>query len=483
MMLLRTSTCVLLAGAVKTGRNMPTVVSHGLIGLAGAYLRMRVRSLSMLLLNPLALVLLASLACAYVWGLVVEGSNLRTQSMPGSWTEIAAFTYGILLIVVSLTAQRGSPLRLHLADVSWALQSPEGPRVSALLHGAMSAVLALIGSSSASAIALAMRGENPIYGVVSGVSIASLMLLLRGVSLSSHLIGLVAPRLVRTLLPFVLIAAAVLFWAASLGSRLLGIGAVTADGRGPLAAFRDPIDGILTPERGLSPYCVVIVVISILALGMVTANAQRLVEPAVHESIIAQQLSQALAGNNAMRAMQSRGFKTGIASWKRWPNSPVGALLVSHLAQTRRRFWPCVRSAFAFLLLVALSAILRDIIPMPTGILLVLLLLTVTSPSQPTATDLEHQHLLLSDVSLSRAGFLGIGLNGALEFLIALPAVLHTAFGRSFRPRRARRRLRCNSSISHVFRHHCCDWLYLRRHRPRCLLRVESQGLGSLNRI
>jgi len=61
---------------------------------------------------------------------------------------------------------------------------------------------------------------------------------------------------------------------------------------------------------------------------------------------------------------------------------------------------------------------------MPTGILLVLLLLTVASPSQPTATDLEHQHLLLSGVSLSRAGFLGIGLNGALEFLITLPAVL-----------------------------------------------------------
>src|SRR6218665_1527893 len=234
MMLLRTSTCVLLAGAVKTGRNMPTVVSHGLIGLAGAYLRMRVRSLSMLLLNPLALVLLASLACSYFLVLFVEGSNLRTQSMPGSWTEIAAFTYGILLIVVALTAQRGSPLRLHLADVSWALQSPEGPRVSALLHGAMSAVLALIGSSSASAIALTMRGENPIYGVVSGVSIASLMLLLRGVSLSLHLIGLVAPRLVRMLLPFVLIAAAVLILGGI--TREPTPGYRRCDGRRPWAA-------------------------------------------------------------------------------------------------------------------------------------------------------------------------------------------------------------------------------------------------------
>src|SRR6218665_209763 len=62
-------------------------------------------------------------------------------------------------------------------------------------------------------------------------------------------------------------------------------------------------------------------------------------------------------------------------------------------------------------------------------------------------------------------------------------AVCNTAFGRSFCPRRVRRCLRCNSSISHIFRHYCCDWLYLRRYRPGCLLRVWSQRLGSVNRI
>ena len=407
---------------MKTNRHQSALIRNALIGIVAAHLRMRVRSTCLLLLNPLALVLLVSLWAGYIFVLLAGGSPSQISFMPGELLEGVSFLYGILLLTVALTAQRGSPLRLKPADIAWGLQSQEGPRVIVLFHGVSGAFLALAGSTSASAIALSLRGENPLYGLVSGASMAIIVMLLRSVSLLSHLIGLTAPPLLRRCL-LLAIAGLAIIWTAIYFSRRLGIEALSLY-RGPLEVILGLFEGVLTPELGLKFYSGGLAAVSAFALVLVTLHAQQLVEPAVHEGILAEQISTVLSGAKGTQEMQSRGYKRGIVSWLRWPNSPVAALLVSHLAQTRRRVRSYVSSLASYLLIVGLFVLSRDFIPLPVGILVVVLSLSVSSPSQPLAADLEHQHLLLSGTSVSRAGFLSIGLDGILSFMVVIPAAL-----------------------------------------------------------
>jgi hypothetical protein len=393
----------------------------GALALSRAYLRIRIRSTTALVTNPLAIVALVIAAPSGVWLLVQSGAGGSPTEAPP--TRIAGFVLGLSLILVSLTAQRGSPLRLQPADVSWVLQSPSGPRIVVVVHAVGTAAIAFVSTSAASATALLLREEPVAWGVLSGCAMTAVLLLIRATSLTSHLLGRIArPERRRIGLTCVLAAGAV--WIA-LGVQSLLVGEDSI-GSAAMSAAGLLFEVILAPEAsGLAHVSATIgvLLLSSIAVGLLVRRAGIFVEPAVEESILANQLTRVLSGESN-RTLAGRGYAVGRPSWTRWPDSAVGAVLASHLAQTRRRRWQEPRTALALLAVAVLSSLLRDSVPMPLGGLLLVLILALPGPSQATAQDLDHQHLPLADVSIARAGFAGVGLHALISSAVSLPAVV-----------------------------------------------------------
>lgn len=398
-------------------------VCRGLVGLTVAGARMKLRAASLLLLNPLAAVLLAMCAVAYIWVLVSEGGRLQGESLGGSWLRGAAFGFGLLLFLVIWTAQRGSPVRLQPGDVSWVLQSNQGPRVSLIFQAISGSLTAFVASSGASAVALALRGESPVFGLVSGFAIASLILLLRSVSLVAHVVGLVLPRALSGLVwSAVIVLSFVWVWLFIGHSFGAFYGWAAPDNA--FDWFSGTIEAVIAPELGLPIASVVAMLAASGGVVIAAVYAQRFVEPAVHESILANQLSKVLSGGKTIGALQGRGFQTGLRSWQNWPQSPIAALLVSHFAQARRRKWQHVGSAVTFVALATMPIFFRNVLPVSVGVVAILLLSSLSAASQTFTADITHQHLVLSGVSMIKAGFAAIMLSGLISFVSLLPAVL-----------------------------------------------------------
>lgn len=386
-----------------------------------AYVRIRIREFRILLFNPLALVFTVVAASGYIWVLVTQGDHLANDPS-ASQPYIAGFCFGLCLIVVSLTAQRGSPLRLQPGDVSWALQSRQGPRSVLLVHGIGASLVAFVGATVTAGIALALRGEPPIFGPISGFAVVSVLLALRASSLGSHLLGQSQSKGMRLAAMLTLVAAS-LMWVGSYVTRFLGVGNnvwfvdfVTEIGASPFRALIEPEDG----GFGVS---LVIFLLAATVLTIVIGRADAFVEPAVHESILANQLQKVLSGGQAS-SLQGRGYKSGLTSWTCWPDSPLNALLCSHLAQARRRRLQYIGTAVVMNVIVLVPFLLRDFVPVGIGLLIALLVPTLSSPSQPAATELDHQHLLLADLSLAKAGVAGVCLNALLDLMMCAPAMV-----------------------------------------------------------
>lgn len=386
-----------------------------------SYVRMRIRELRILLFNPLALVFAVVATGGYIWVLVTQGDHLANNP---SVTQpyVAGFVFGLCLIIVCLTAQRGSPVRLQLGDVSWALQSRHGPRIVLLVHGIGASLIAFIGATVAAAVALALRGEPPALGPISGFAVLSVLLTLRAASLGSHLLGQSRSKGAR-LAGILTLVAASLVWFGSFVTRFLGVGenvwlvdVVTEIGASPFRA-------LIEPEHSGLGVSGAILVLAAAVLTIVIGQANAFVEPAVHESILANQLQKVLSGGQAS-SLQGRGYKAGLSSWTRWPDNPLHALLCSHLAQARRRRTQYIGTAVVMNVIVLVPILLRDLVPAGTGLLIALLVLTLSSSSQPAAIELDHQHLLLADLSLTKAGIAGICLNALLDLLVCAPAMI-----------------------------------------------------------
>lgn len=394
------------------------LVGVGALGVAT--LRVRVRSLFALLANPLALVFSAAASVGFVWLLIAEGGNPRATIAAPVWLEVACYVFGLTVILVTLTAQRGSPLRLSLADVSWVLQSREGPRVILFFQFVQGSAMAFCGSSAGSALALGIRGENPLWGVVTGAAVGIALLTLRTASLASHLIGLLVPRWGRIVLLGSAGSVAVA-WTLAFAEVTLSL-----TGLHFARAFFERVvqaaQAFFMPERGLPVFIGVAFCVVVCIVTVCLRYSKKFVEPAVQESILARQISQALAGDSSSLISGGRGVKTGIGSWMRWPDSAPLALLVAHWAQFRRRFTSMLVSALLYSGIVLAGWCMRDVIPMGLSVLVVVALVAMTGPAQHIATDLEHQHLRLSQYSLVRLGFVGLCSNAAHDVLTLLPA-------------------------------------------------------------
>ncbi|QHC73367.1 hypothetical protein [Rathayibacter sp. VKM Ac-2805] len=382
---------------------------------------MRLRELRILLFNPLALVAAVVAAGGYIWVLVTQGDHLADDPSTAQ-PYVAGFVFGLCLIIVSLTAQRGSPLRLQPGDVSWALQSRHGPRVVLLVHGVGASLSAFIGATVSAAVALALRGEPPALGPISGFAVLSVLLALRAASLGSHLLGQSRFKGARLAGVSTLVAAS-LVWVGSFVARFVGVGedvwlvdVVTETGASPFRA-------VIEPEHSGLGVSGAVLVLAAAVLTICFGRANAFVEPAVHESILANQLQKVLSGGQTS-SLQGRGYKAGLSSWTRWPDDPLHTLLCSHLAQARRRRTQYIGTILMMNVIVLVPILLRDFVPAGTGLLIALLVLTISSPSQLAATELDHQHLLLADVSLIRAGLVGVCLNALLDLLVCAPALV-----------------------------------------------------------
>ncbi|MDF2562737.1 MULTISPECIES: hypothetical protein [Microbacterium] len=391
------------------------------VALVTAYARMRIRDLRVLLLNPLALVLSAVGVVGYLWILVSQGDDISGgDQTPG--VRLAGLGLGLILPLVVLTAQRGSPLRLRPGDVSWVLASRDGPVLVLLTHALGTAAMGFIGASAASAIALVLRGEPPQLGLVSGVALTSILLLIRSVSLSAHALGHRVSKHGRAALVGVASAWAIL-WGVLNAAAYAGL--VPDDGpfAWALAAVAQPIAAVVSPESADLTVSAGFIVLAAIAVSVLAAKPRVFVEPAVQESILANQLSKALSGGPSS-ALQSRGYAVGMRSWDRWPSRPIPAVLVSHLAQIRRRRWQYPATAVVLIAVVSLCMLSGGVVPVTVGVVIAVLLPCVSAASQLAAADLDHQHLLLADVSVVRTGLAGVLLNAFFDLVVAAPAVI-----------------------------------------------------------
>lgn len=396
-------------------------VLSSVAALAVAALRMRLRDLRRLLINPLALVISAVIAMGYVWLLATQSDAIADEGV-GFPLAVAGFAFVLSIVLVAFTAQRGSPLRLKPADVSWVLQSSHGPVVVLLTHSFATATAALVGATTASAVALIMRDTAPRYAIVSGLAVAGILLTIRAASLAAHLFGVLVRASIRRLVALALAALTCLWIVVFIASRF-SWGTISTTANNVLTVAASPFQAVLNPEQGNILAGIVLLVPSALVLIFVTQRARDFIEPAVHESILANQLSKVLAGGQPS-AVQGRGFKTGLPSVERWPQSPIGALLLSHLAQARRRRWQYVGSAVAMVVVVVVAALLGSAIPAGVGLIAVALLIALPAPSQFFAADLDHQHLPLSGVNLPRAGVAAVSANAGADALVAAPSVV-----------------------------------------------------------
>lgn len=348
------------------------------VALVTAYARMRIRDLRVLLLNPLALVLSAVGVVGYLWILVTQGDDISGgDQTPG--VRLAGLGLGLILPLVVLTAQRGSPLRLRPGDVSWVLASRDGPVLVLLTHALGTAALGFIGASAASAVALVLRGEPPQLGLVSGVALTSILLLIRSVSLSAHALGHRVSKRGRAALVGVASAWAIL-WGVLNAAAYAGL--VPDDGLlgWALATFAQPIAAVVSPESADLTVSAGFIVLAAIAVPVLAAKPRVFVEPAVQESILANQLSKALSGGPSS-ALQSRGYAVGMRSWDRWPSRPIPAVLVSHLAQVRRRRWQYPATAVVLIAVVSLCMLSGGVVPVAVGVVIAVLLPSVSAAS------------------------------------------------------------------------------------------------------
>ena len=398
------------------------VLVGGALALAATYVRLRARTLTALLTHPLAIIALLIAGSFSVQVLSTRG-DAAVEHPGAAAARIAGFVLGLVLLVVMLTAQRGSPLRLQPADVSWVLQSASGPRIVLLVHSIGSAPIAFLGTTAASATALLLRGEPVLWAALSGCSMGGVLLLVRTTSLMSHLLGR-SLRSSRRRYALVGVLAAGAAWIGAFAQSLLG--GVDTIGSTAMAIAALPFEVVLAPATSGPAHATAVLAISVLssvAVGVLVRRADAFVEPAVEESILARQLARALSGDGRS-GLSGRGFAGGVPSWTRWPESAVGAVLASHLAQTRRRRLQDPGTAIALLALAALSVLLRETVPMPLTAILIVVILALPGPSQPIGEDLDHQHLPLADVSIGRVGFAGMALHALVSLAVALPAVV-----------------------------------------------------------
>ncbi|MBO0657203.1 hypothetical protein J1792_32160 [Streptomyces triculaminicus] len=362
-----------------------------------ARMRARARLLGQALRNPF---LLLGSALGFVFALVVQ-----YQSRPGTGNggtdprtlSLSVTAAGVVAALVILTSRSSSPLRWTPADVAWPLMARNGPRILVTEQVFASSALTLVTSLCTAPVSLALQSRSPWHGLATAVAMATGVLLLRCLSLTSHLLALrsrPAARLTTVM--------AVLWCALWAGHRFIP-GSLPEPLADTLAVADDKLVGmlvraVLVPEHAAASPIALTAVTAVLWGLLLTRPANAFVEPAARAAYAGAEIRAALSerAGAGTTTMAGTGIRTGIPSWQRWPESPYAAISLRGWCHLRRR----LRTELGFALTLTCAtagAGLVDPKAMAAPLALAIAARSLAAPSDSLAEDVSaHQHVWLA---------------------------------------------------------------------------------------
>ncbi|UQI49740.1 hypothetical protein M1P56_35070 (plasmid) [Streptomyces sp. HU2014] len=295
-----------------------------------------------------------------------------------------------------------------------------GPRLLATEQVFASTTLGLLTSLCTAPVSLALQGREPQHGLTAALGIATGVLLLRCLSLTSHLIALRSRAAARSTT-----AMAVLWCAVWVGHRAAPT-SLPEPLPGLLAVVDDRLVGlvaraVLVPEQAETASLTAIAVVAVLWGLLLTVPATAFIEPAARAAYAGAELRAALTERAGRGAADTggAGFRAGVPSWRRWPDTPYAAISVRGWCHLRRR----LRAELGFTLALTCAtagAFLADhkAAVVPLGFATVARFLA--APADSLAEDISaHQHVWLAGLRPVR-----VVIAAALPGTIATAAVL-----------------------------------------------------------
>jgi len=308
-----------------------------------------------------------------------------TASFPPTAVDLVAQLAPLLLPAIALSATFRSPLRLDVADASWLLTAPGGPRVLLARHLfgfplLQAALGGLGGVLSRSLMSLPAAPAWKVAVVVGGAA-----LIVRVLGMLAHLSALRAPLLTRIL---------ALSWAAALAIvAVAGEQAARLTGEGVARRWVVAIIDSEVVEAGwiLVPFFA----IALLAV-VVLCVARGYIEPADDRARQNAELQVSTRRDTTGLETGASWFRSGLRSWSgRAFLTGERALLFRGLAQQRRmqRMFG-LELAVELLVMIVLLALAPEMAWLPLAF--VLLTIVVTSSFSGIAVELDHHHVWMA---------------------------------------------------------------------------------------
>jgi hypothetical protein len=340
------------------------------------------RRLLLTLEKPWALLaVIIGLAISAALQLYVLRSTM-TASLPPAVVDLVAQLAPFLFPVVAFSATFRTPLKLDIADVSWVLPAPGGPRVLLARHlFGYPVLLAVLGGLGA-VLSRSFASLPVISAWKVAVVLGGAVLAVRLVTLLAHLFALRARVLTRVL---------VLVWAVGLAAATVA-GAPTSSARGePVVRrwVRAVTDADAVEASWVLVPCVAVALLAMVAVG----TARGYIEPANDRARQNAELQASMRRDTTGLETGANWFRSGLRSWSGTSRlTGERALLFRGVAQQRRmRLASSVELAVELLITIALLVLAPHLAWLPLAF--VLLITVLTSSFTGIAVELDHHHI------------------------------------------------------------------------------------------
>lgn len=308
--------------------------------------------------------------------------SASTASLPPATVDLVAQLATLLVPVIAFSATFRSPLRLDVADVSWGLTAPGGPRVLLARHlFGYPVLLALLGGLggvlSRSLVSLPVIPAWKVAVVLGGAVLA-----VRLVALLAHLFALHAPVLTRVFL---------LAWTVALAVATVS-GAPTSSARGE-PVVRRWVLAITNAEAVEAPWvllpCLAVTLLAVVAVCTVRGYIESADDRARQNA----ELQVSMRRDTTGLETGANWFRSGLRSWSGTAFlAGERALLFRGVVQQRR-----MRLAFGLELAVELLITITLLVLTPhlawLPLAFVLLITVMTSSFTGIAVELDHHHV------------------------------------------------------------------------------------------
>lgn len=319
--------------------------------------------------------------------LALERMGRQAGPDPGLLDPVVRFA-PLLLPALLLMSTFSTPLRLHVADVSWVLTAPGGARAvflsTLMLRPVRFAIIGYLGTVvSRWWLELAPTDAWKVALVAAAVG-----LVLRLVSFGGHIL------VVRARAHVALRVLAVAWGVGLLVTAVIDVPGGGWLGLRPLLGWL--LAGVLAPER-LAPIALLILLTGLIAgTGALVAAARGFEERAEAAARQIAEAQETMRRSRSGQELAATQFRTGLTSLPGWQAlAGERALCLRTLAQQRRMLRPTLVGLVAALgIAVALVAVAPAFTWVPAVLLLVLT--AASGAGQCLAVELDHHHLLLA---------------------------------------------------------------------------------------